>query len=120
MLDTKLGIPNGIAYPSSVSIYGSKLKYGQTLVVIFSQSGQSPDLVEFARAAKDGGATLVTITNTENSPLAEIANIKISLMAGVENAVKGLTSAPQFEKLANFNELHRGNISRTYLRLESQ
>jgi glyoxylase-like metal-dependent hydrolase (beta-lactamase superfamily II) len=41
-------------------------------------------------------------------------------MAGVENAVKGLTSSPQFEKLANFNELHRGNISRTYLRLESQ
>lgn len=41
-------------------------------------------------------------------------------MAGVENAVRGLSSAPQFEKLANFNELHKGNISRTYLRLESQ
>lgn len=41
-------------------------------------------------------------------------------MAGVENAVKGLSNAPQFEKLANFNELHKGNISRTYLRLESQ
>jgi glyoxylase-like metal-dependent hydrolase (beta-lactamase superfamily II) len=41
-------------------------------------------------------------------------------MAGVENAVKGLSNAPQFEKLANFNELHKGNISRTYLRLESE
>jgi len=41
-------------------------------------------------------------------------------MAGVENAVRGLSSAPQFEKLANFNELHKGNISRTYLRLEAQ
>jgi glyoxylase-like metal-dependent hydrolase (beta-lactamase superfamily II) len=41
-------------------------------------------------------------------------------MAGVENAVKGLSNAPQFEKLANFNELHKGNISRAYLRLESQ
>jgi glyoxylase-like metal-dependent hydrolase (beta-lactamase superfamily II) len=41
-------------------------------------------------------------------------------MAGVENAVKGLSNAPQFEKLANFNELHKGNISRTYLRLEAQ
>jgi glyoxylase-like metal-dependent hydrolase (beta-lactamase superfamily II) len=41
-------------------------------------------------------------------------------MAGVENAVKGLANAPQFEKLANFNDLHKGNISRTYLRLETQ
>jgi hypothetical protein len=41
-------------------------------------------------------------------------------MAGVENAVKGLANAPQFEKLANFNDLHKGNISRIYLRLESQ
>jgi glyoxylase-like metal-dependent hydrolase (beta-lactamase superfamily II) len=41
-------------------------------------------------------------------------------MAGVENAVKGLSNAPQFEKLANFNELHKGNISRAYLRLEAQ
>lgn len=41
-------------------------------------------------------------------------------MAGVEAAVKGLSNAPQFEKLANFNELHKGNISRTYLRLEAQ
>jgi glyoxylase-like metal-dependent hydrolase (beta-lactamase superfamily II) len=41
-------------------------------------------------------------------------------MAGVENAVKGLSNAPQFEKLANFNDLHKGNISRTYLRLEQQ
>lgn len=41
-------------------------------------------------------------------------------MAGVENAVKGLSNASQFEKLANFNELHKGNISRTYLRLEAQ
>ena len=41
-------------------------------------------------------------------------------MAGVAVAVKGLSNAPQFEKLANFNELHKGNINRTYLRLEAQ
>jgi glyoxylase-like metal-dependent hydrolase (beta-lactamase superfamily II) len=41
-------------------------------------------------------------------------------MAGVEVAVKGLSNAPQFEKLANFNELHKGNINRTYLRLEAE
>ncbi|OYY19474.1 MAG: MBL fold metallo-hydrolase [Polynucleobacter sp. 24-46-87] len=41
-------------------------------------------------------------------------------MAGVESAVKNLASAPQFEYLANFKDLHKGNISRAYLRLESE
>jgi glyoxylase-like metal-dependent hydrolase (beta-lactamase superfamily II) len=41
-------------------------------------------------------------------------------MAGVEAAVKNLAKAPAFERLANFNDLHLGNVSRTYLKLESQ
>lgn len=41
-------------------------------------------------------------------------------MAGVEAAVKNLSKAPSFERLANFNDLHLGNVSRAYLRLESQ
>jgi glyoxylase-like metal-dependent hydrolase (beta-lactamase superfamily II) len=41
-------------------------------------------------------------------------------MAGVEAAVKNLSKAPAFEKLANFSELHLGNISRAYLRFEAQ
>jgi glyoxylase-like metal-dependent hydrolase (beta-lactamase superfamily II) len=41
-------------------------------------------------------------------------------MAGVEAAVKNLSKAPAFEKLANFSELHLGNVSRAYLRFEAQ
>lgn len=40
-------------------------------------------------------------------------------MAGVDAAVKALADTPQFRHLANFDDLHRGNISRAYLRLES-
>jgi glyoxylase-like metal-dependent hydrolase (beta-lactamase superfamily II) len=40
-------------------------------------------------------------------------------MAGVDAAVKALADAPQFRHLANFDDLHRGNVSRAYLRLES-
>jgi hypothetical protein len=40
-------------------------------------------------------------------------------MAGVEQAVAALGDAPQFARLANFAELHRGNVSRAYLRLEA-
>jgi glyoxylase-like metal-dependent hydrolase (beta-lactamase superfamily II) len=41
-------------------------------------------------------------------------------MSGVEAAVKNLSKAPAFEKLANFDELHLGNVSRAYLRIEAQ
>ena len=40
-------------------------------------------------------------------------------MAGVDAAVTALADAPQFRHLANFDDLHRGNVSRAYLRLES-
>lgn len=40
-------------------------------------------------------------------------------MAGVDEAVAQLGDAPQFARLANYDELHRGNVSRAYLRFES-
>lgn len=40
-------------------------------------------------------------------------------MAGVDEAVEKLGDAPQFARLANFDELHRGNVSRAYLRIEA-
>lgn len=40
-------------------------------------------------------------------------------MAGVDEAVAQLGAAPQFVRLANFDELHRGNVSRAYLRIEA-
>ncbi len=39
-------------------------------------------------------------------------------MAGVEEAVAALGDAPRFARLANYAELHRGNVSRAYLRVE--
>ena len=41
-------------------------------------------------------------------------------MAGVEQAVAALGDAPRFARLANYGELHRGNVSRAYLRLEAE
>jgi len=41
-------------------------------------------------------------------------------MAGVEQAVAALGDAPPFARLANYRELHRGNVSRAYLRLEAE
>jgi glyoxylase-like metal-dependent hydrolase (beta-lactamase superfamily II) len=40
-------------------------------------------------------------------------------MAGVDAAVAALQDAPAFSHLANFADLHRGNVNRAYLRLEA-
>jgi glucosamine--fructose-6-phosphate aminotransferase (isomerizing) len=92
LVETQLGLPCGLTSPSSVSIYNSKLKYENALVVAISQSGKSTDLVEFAKAAKNAGAKLVSMTNDANSPLAVSADFHISLQAGPELAVAATKS----------------------------
>lgn len=40
-------------------------------------------------------------------------------MAGVDAAVSAMKEAPAFKHLRNFDDLHRGNVNRAYLRFES-
>lgn len=92
LIETQLGLPVGLTSPSAVSVYGAELKVSGTLVIAISQSGQSPDLVQFAEAAKAGGATLLTMVNAAGSPLEKIADFAIELLAGEEIAVAATKS----------------------------
>jgi glucosamine--fructose-6-phosphate aminotransferase (isomerizing) len=57
------------------------------LVVGVSQSGQSADVVEVLRQARDQGAVTLAVTNTADSPLTEVAEHVILLNAGLEKAL---------------------------------
>lgn len=92
LIETQLGLPVGLTSPSAVSVYGAQLKVEGTLVIAISQSGQSPDLVQFAEAAKAGGATLLTMLNAPDSPLEALADFTIELMGGTEIAVAATKS----------------------------
>ena len=92
LIEVRLGLPVGLASPSSVSIYGAKVDFKNTLVVALSQSGKSPDLLAFASASKEGGALLIAMTNNSDSPLAKAGNIHIDLSAGPEIAVAATKS----------------------------
>jgi glucosamine--fructose-6-phosphate aminotransferase (isomerizing) len=92
LIEVKLGLPVGLASPSSVSIYGAKVDFKNTLVVALSQSGKSPDLLAFASASKEGGALLIAMTNNSDSPLAKAGDIHIDLSAGPEIAVAATKS----------------------------
>lgn len=64
LIETKVGIPCGLASPSVVTIYKSKLKLTNSLLIAISQSGQSPDIITYTKAAKLGGAVTLSMTMT--------------------------------------------------------
>lgn len=92
LIEVKMGLPVGLTSPSSISIYDSQLHYKGVLVIAISQSGQSPDLVQFATAAKSADAYLISMTNDDKSPLALLADQHFSLLAGPELAVAATKS----------------------------
>jgi len=92
LLETQLGLPVGLASPSAATMYPTTFKYENCLVIAISQSGQSTDLLTFAKAAQSGGGFLLSITNNENSPLAKLSNIHVPVLAGPELAVPATKS----------------------------
>jgi glucosamine--fructose-6-phosphate aminotransferase (isomerizing) len=81
------GIPVASVGPSIASIYGARLRLGGSACLAISQSGKSPDIVAMAEEARSGGALIVALTNTADSPLARASDHAIDIMAGVEKSV---------------------------------
>jgi len=92
LIETRLGLPTMSFAPTVSSIYGARIKMAGALFIAISQSGQSPDLVASAQAARDAGALVVTIVNTEESPLARVGQVCLHLHAGRERSVAATKS----------------------------
>jgi len=92
LIETELGIPAGMAAPSTVTIYGAELRWRGGLVLAVSQSGRSPDIVAVIAAARAGGAVTVAIVNDPASPLAAAADHVIDCRAGEERSVAATKS----------------------------
>ena len=86
-IELTAGVPVASLGPSIASIYGAKLKLAQSASIAISQSGKSPDIVAMAKAARDGGALTIAITNTAGSPLAAASHHAIDIRSGVEKSV---------------------------------
>lgn len=81
------GVPVASVGPSVASIYRRPLRLRRGACIGISQSGQSPDIVEMMRAAAEGGALTVAITNHADSPMAKASAHCLALRAGAENSV---------------------------------
>ena len=92
LIETQMGVMTASTPPSVASIYDAAPAMADTLCLVISQSGRSPDLLASAEAAKAAGALVVAMVNDATSPLAELADITAPLLAGPELSVAATKS----------------------------
>ena len=67
--------------------YAAELDFADSTVIALSQSGRTPDVLEYVMRARRAGAFTIAVTNDERSALADAADAVIPLAAGAEHAV---------------------------------
>lgn len=88
LIEINLGLPCGLASPSTVSLFGApQQNASDVLVIAVSQSGHSPDLVAYVEAWVERGAMAISVVNDAMSPLANASGLCIDIRAGKESAV---------------------------------
>ncbi|HEV2711692.1 MAG TPA: SIS domain-containing protein [Gaiellaceae bacterium] len=83
-------LPGWTALRDSISLsvyYGAETDLRGSCVVALSQSGQTPDVLEYVERARARGAFTIALTNESGSPLADAADAVLPLGAGVEEAI---------------------------------
>lgn len=87
LIEVGLGLPVGLASPSTLTVYEADPSFEDVLWLSVSQSGGSPDLVSSTTAARAGGALTVSVTNAPDSPLASATHLHLDVLAGPEKSV---------------------------------
>jgi glutamine---fructose-6-phosphate transaminase (isomerizing) len=83
-------LPGWTALRDSISLsvyYGARVDLTGSCVVALSQSGRTPDVLEYVQRARARGAYTVAITNEPDSALAQAAAAVLPLAAGPEHSV---------------------------------
>lgn len=92
LVEVSLGLPAGMASPSTMTAYGARPDLSDVLLLTISQSGGSSDLIQTVRTARAGGATTVSLTNTPGSALAAQSELHLDILAGPELSVSATKS----------------------------
>jgi glucosamine--fructose-6-phosphate aminotransferase (isomerizing) len=93
LIEIETATPTASHSPSVSSIFGIKWRsLDRVLFLAISQSGQSPDLVLSAKAAREAGALVLSIVNAESSPLEAESWATLPILAGPEHSVAATKS----------------------------
>jgi glutamine---fructose-6-phosphate transaminase (isomerizing) len=83
-------LPSWTALRDSISLsvyYGAELDLARSSVIALSQSGRTPDVVDYAQRARKNGAFTIALTNDPASELAAACEAVLPLEAGPERSV---------------------------------
>ena len=83
-------LPGWTALRDTISLtvyYGASFDLSTSAVIALSQSGQTPDVVEYVERTRKRGAFTLALTNDPDSELAKAAGAMIPLSAGPERSV---------------------------------
>ncbi len=86
------GLTVSSAMPSAAANQQALAHLAGGALLAISQSGQSPDLLRYAEAARRAGAYVVAFINAEDSPLQACADLRVPLCAGPEASVAATKS----------------------------
>jgi glucosamine--fructose-6-phosphate aminotransferase (isomerizing) len=92
LIESRAKVLTSSAAPSLSSLYEAKPDLRGVVFIAISQSGKSPDLLSSTEAAKRGGALVIALCNSTESPLAAMADHLVPLCAGVEMSVAATKS----------------------------
>ena len=87
-----VGVPVASLPMSVVTLLQAPLKVSGQVAFGFSQSGQSPDLVNSLRLLRKRGALSISLVNAEDSPLEAACEFHVPLCAGPELSVAATKS----------------------------
>jgi len=83
-------LPGWTALRDTISLtvyYGATFDLSSSVVIALSQSGRTPDVVDYVQRTRRRGALTVALTNEPDSELAAAAEATIPLSAGPERSV---------------------------------
>ena len=92
LIETRLGVLTSSAAPSVSSVYDTRPDLANSVCLVISQSGASPDLLAAVSKAREAGAMVVALVNAKDSPLAARADHVVPLCAGPETSVAATKS----------------------------
>ncbi|MFL5840378.1 MAG: SIS domain-containing protein [Thermoleophilaceae bacterium] len=79
--------PVALAAPSLHTRYGVDTDYRGYVAIAASQSGRTPEIVAELEQMRSRGAVAIAVTNDAQSPLAQSAELALTLGAGPERAI---------------------------------
>ena len=76
-----------LAAPSLLTLYDVELDLGDSLVLGISQSGESPEVLEYLSHARQKGVLTCALTNTSDAPIEDAADFVLCTHARKETSV---------------------------------